>query len=111
MSFELLRNRKIIDILIGDHKVTDEYSLPYLSGSKLCELCTTFGLTRVYSWAKGAYNMSRWQYIANMRNVGSDAHGVGSKRINIKEPEARLMAYSAMVIAEYVLCKYEEKGE
>ena len=66
MSFKFLRNRKIIDILIGDQKVTDEYSLPYLSGPKLCELSTTFGLVRTYTWGNGASNYSRWEYMSDL---------------------------------------------
>ena len=48
--------------------------------------------------------------ISKMRNMNSDSHGAGSKRINIKKPEAVLAAYSAMILAEYVLSKYEERG-
>ena len=65
MSFKLLKNRKIIDILIGDTKVLGEYSLPYLSGPKLCELCTAFGLPKTYSW-KGGVNHSRWEYMSDL---------------------------------------------
>ena len=41
--------------------------------------------------------------IANMRNSNSDAHGVGSSRIAIKEREARLAMNSAMTFCEYLL--------
>ena len=61
MSFELLRNRKIIDVLIGDTKVYQEYHMPYYSGPQLCELSTSFGLPQSYSWGGGC--MSRWQYM------------------------------------------------
>ncbi len=58
-KFELLRNRKIIDILIGDSG-----SLPYLSGPNLCKISTLFGLPASYSWQGGA--LSRWQYMDNL---------------------------------------------
>ena len=61
MSFKLLINRKIIDILIGDQNVNDDYKLPYLSGQMLCELSTTFGLQRTYNRGSGACNLSRWE--------------------------------------------------
>ncbi|MBR6550675.1 MAG: abortive infection family protein [Paludibacteraceae bacterium] len=61
MSFELLRNRKIIDVLIGDTKVYQEYRMPYHSGPQLCELSRLFGLSQSYSWGGGS--MSRWQYM------------------------------------------------
>ena len=66
MSFKLLINRKIIDILIGDQKVTDDHALPYLSGPKLCELSTTFGLQRTYRYGSGACNLSRWEYMSDL---------------------------------------------
>lgn len=31
-DFSLLNNRKIIDILIGDIKLFEQYGLPYMSG-------------------------------------------------------------------------------
>lgn len=41
--------------------------------------------------------------IAEMRNKGSDSHGVGAKRINISEHHARLFVNSAMTMADFVL--------
>ena len=41
--------------------------------------------------------------IAEMRNTNSDAHGVGSKRMNIAEHHARLFVNSATTMAEFVL--------
>lgn len=66
MSFKLLINRKIIDILIGDQNVNDDYKLPYLSGPMLCELSTTFGLQRTYNRGSGACNLSRWEYMSDL---------------------------------------------
>ncbi|MEE0316716.1 MAG: abortive infection family protein [Bacteroidales bacterium] len=47
--------------------------------------------------------------ISSMRNMNSDAHGVGSNRINIKKREALLVANSSMMLAEYWLSVYEKK--
>ena len=41
--------------------------------------------------------------IAEMRNKGSDSHGLGSKRIAISEHHARLFVNSAMTMADFVL--------
>lgn len=47
--------------------------------------------------------------ISSMRNMNSDAHGVGSGRINIKKREAILVAHSSMMLAEYWLSVFEKK--
>ncbi len=50
--------------------------------------------------------------IAEMRNEGSDSHGVGARRINIAEHHARLYVNSAMAMAEFILSvgnKQEDK--
>ena len=41
--------------------------------------------------------------IGSMRNINSDAHGVGSSRIKVKEREARLAMNSAITFCEYIL--------
>ncbi|MCZ8518383.1 MULTISPECIES: abortive infection family protein [Paenibacillus] len=41
--------------------------------------------------------------IAEMRNKGSDSHGIGAKRIKIAEHHARLFVNSAMTMADFVL--------
>lgn len=64
MDCSVLINRGIIDILIGDEKVYEEYSLPYLSGPSLCSLCTEFGLLKTYSWGGGG--ASRWMYMQDL---------------------------------------------
>lgn len=45
--------------------------------------------------------------IAGMRNLNSDAHGVGSGRLTINEREAVLAANTAIILAEYWLSVYE----
>ena len=44
-----------------------------------------------------------------MRNINSDAHGVGVSRISISEREAQLVANSAIMLAEYWLGVFEKK--
>lgn len=64
MDFELLINKDIINILIGDVNVFGSYSMPYMKGQDLCNLCTLFGLKRTYSWGGG--NTSRWVYMQDL---------------------------------------------
>lgn len=46
--------------------------------------------------------------IAEMRNKGSDSHGVGAKRINIADHHARLFVNSATTMADFVLAVSEK---
>ena len=48
------------------------------------------------------------QSIAEMRNANSDAHGVGSKRITIRECEARLVMNSAITFCEYIISIHDK---
>ena len=82
-------------------------------------------INKIYNQVKGIYNMRQdkgydgrvnsllsglekiVQSIAEMRNVNSDAHGAGSKRIIIKECEARLVMNSAITFCEYILEIYK----
>ena len=63
-DFDLLRNKEVIAILDGDKKFGEingtEISMPYLSGPRLCDLSTTFGLPQTYLW--NGFNQSRWCY-------------------------------------------------
>ena len=43
------------------------------------------------------------QSIAEMRNNGSDSHGLGSKRVNISDYHARLAVNSSTIMAEFIL--------
>ena len=43
------------------------------------------------------------QSIAEMRNNGSDSHGLGSKRVNISDYHARLAVNSSTTMAEFIL--------
>lgn len=46
--------------------------------------------------------------IAEMRNKGSDSHGVGAKRISIADHHSRLFVNSAMTMADFVLAVSEK---
>lgn len=68
-KFELLQNREIIDILIGDTELgnytlsdgsTISLKMPYFTGPKLCDLSNSFGFPMPYE-NNGKY-LSRWQY-------------------------------------------------
>lgn len=41
--------------------------------------------------------------ISEMRNKGSDAHGVGASRITIDEHHVRLFVNAAMAMADFIL--------
>lgn len=63
-DFELLKQKEIINILIGDTKYGEngEISMPYLSGSILCEISTIFGFVVDYFETRH----SRWLYLYNL---------------------------------------------
>lgn len=78
-------------------------------------------LNKLYNQVKNIYNMQQTgnkdkrvnsllsglekvvQSIGEMRNANSDAHGVGSRRIAIRECEARLVLNSAITFCEYII--------
>ena len=82
-KFELLREKSILSILDGDVDFgmleingTDsgnKISMPYLSGSTLCEISNKFGLPVTYGWNGGA--QSRWAYLDDLL-----AHCIQNKR-------------------------------
>lgn len=43
------------------------------------------------------------QAVSEIRNNGSDSHGLGSRRINIKSYHARLVVNSATIMADFIL--------
>ena len=89
--------------------------------------CSNGDLQKMYAEAKNLLNMTQrkdWDRRINdllsglnkiietkkkMRNMNSDAHGAGSGRIEIKEREARLIAASAVMVAEYMLSVYQKE--
>ena len=82
---------------------------------------TSGDIMKLYKQVRGLYNMhtdkgvdkrinkllsglsSIVDAISEMRNKDSDAHGVGSNRINIYEYHARLFVNSAMAVADFIL--------
>lgn len=48
--------------------------------------------------------------ISEMRNADSDAHGVGNKRINIKEHHARLFLNASIMMSDFILSVAENKN-
>ncbi len=83
MDYSVLINRKIIDVLIGDVKLYGEFSLPYMSGPELCQVSTTFGLPRTYTWGnRGVANKSRWEYMQDLM-----------KHLNLEERVPDLLSY------------------
>lgn len=48
--------------------------------------------------------------ISEMRNKDSDAHGVGSNRINIDEHHARLFVNAAMTMADFIISVYKKQS-
>lgn len=63
--------------------------------------------TRINKLLSGLENIV--QSLAEMRNNGSDSHGLGSKRINIDSHHARLCVNSASVMAEFILSVASKK--
>lgn len=49
------------------------------------------------------------QSIAELRNNGSDSHGLGNKRVNILQYHARLAVNAATVMAEFILSVSNEQ--
>ena len=86
-------------------------------------------ISKLYSQVKQLYNMHQdkdidkringllsglekiLSAIAEMRNKGSDSHGIGAKRINIAEHHARLFVNSAMTMADFVLAVGDRSTE
>lgn len=63
-DYGVLRRKDIIAILDGDVLIEEKENyrvqMPYLSGSKLVEMCNNFGLSRSYG------SESRWVYLDNL---------------------------------------------
>ena len=49
--------------------------------------------------------------VAEMRNSNSDAHGLGSKRIKIRESEARLVMNASITFCEYMISDHKKKEQ
>ena len=104
MSFSLLVNRNIIDVLIGNTKVYEDYSLPYLSGPQLCELSTSFGLPKNYVW-KGA-NQSRWEYMQDLLKFLDRQDRVSELLVSLLDMK-RFSELTALNDPELIQCTYD----
>ena len=125
-NYNLLKNKEIIAILDGDFQIEEvdgiRIAMLYLSEPMLCELSQKFGCYQEYYWENSSKtNLSRWQYmdkrinkllsglenivqsIAEMKNNGSNSHGLGSKKVNIPDYHARLALNSSSIMAEFIL--------
>lgn len=98
--------------------ILEQRNIPVPTSGNLLELyreCkVTLGMIQDKSWDKRILEMlSGLEKIVNaicgMRNTNSDAHGVGSARIEIKEREARLIVNSSITLCEYVLDVFDSK--
>lgn len=66
-DWNVLIDREIINMIIGDSKVTDdmflEYKMPYMSGPNICEFGSKLGIDKDY-W--NSDKLSRWMYMENV---------------------------------------------
>ena len=127
-----LRERCADDIATGNYdsvitksRTLIEEILIYILEKNNIEIAAKGEIKKLYAQFKTRYNMNTQkgfcervnkllsgletilQAIAEMRNMNSDAHGVGQNRINIKKRDAQLVINSAMIFSEYLLETYE----
>ena len=109
------------DSVITKSRTTIEEILVQILEENSVEDIAKGDLNKLYNQVKNIYNMQQTsendrrvnsllsglekivQSIAEMRNANSDAHGVGSRRITIRECEARLVMNSAITFCEYII--------
>lgn len=109
------------DSVITKSRTMIEEVLVYILEKNNQHITTKGDLGKLFNQVKTLYNMQQnkdfdgrvnsllsgleriVEAIGSMRNTNSDAHGVGSRRISIKEREARLAMNSAMTFCEYIL--------
>lgn len=113
------------DSVITKSRTLVEEVLIYILEQNQIEIESKGDLNKIYNQVKKVYNMHQdkgyngsvngllsglekiVQSIAEMRNANSDAHGVGTKRINIREYEARLIINSTITFCDYILEIYK----
>ena len=109
------------DSVVTKSRTLMEEVLVYILEQNNVDVPTKGDLKKLYAAVKPLFNMNQKSEfdkrvnellsglekiinsIAEMRNTNSDAHGVGSKRINIRESEAKLIMNSAILYCEYIL--------
>lgn len=107
-------------VITKSRTMIEEILVQILEENNTAEI-TKGDLNKLYNQVKNIYSMQQSgdydkrvngllgglekivQSIAEMRNANSDAHGVGSRRIRIKECEARLVMNSAITFCEYII--------
>lgn len=127
-----LSNRAMNDVKDGnyDSAITKSRTLLeevfcYVIEKKDVKPSETGNIKKLYTQVKQLYNMHQDKEmdkrinellsglekiltaIAEMRNIGSDSHGVGAKRINIQEYHARLLVNASMTMADFILAVSE----
>lgn len=114
------------DSVITKSRTTMEEVLVQLLEENNVEQISKGDLLKLYNQVKTLFNMQQRnendkrvnnmlsglekivQSIAEMRNANSDAHGVGSRRIAIRECEARLVMNSAITFCEYMISVHDK---
>lgn len=117
------------DSVITKSRTLIEEVLIYILEKNTVEIDSKGDLNKLYVQVKTLYSMHQnkgyegrvnsllsglekiVQSIAEMRNMNSDAHGVGSKRIDIREHEALLIVNSAIIFSEYILSVYYNRKD
>lgn len=66
-DWNLLKDRDIVDLIIGNSKIKEDifidYKMPYMSGSDICDFSSIIGLEKDY-W--NDEKLSRWMYMENV---------------------------------------------
>lgn len=114
------------DSVITKSRTTMEEVLVQLLEENNIEQISKGDLLKLYGQVKSLFNMHQKsefdkrvnnmlsglekivQSVAEMRNANSDAHGVGSRRIVIRECEARLVMNSAITFCEYIISVHDK---
>ena len=115
------------DSVITKSRTVIEEVLIYILEEYQVEIESKGDINKLYNQVKGQFNMRQnkeydgrvngllsglekiVQSVAEMRNMNSDAHGVGRNRIIIKEREARLVMNSTVTFCEYILSIYADR--
>lgn len=120
-------DQKNYDSAITKSRTLLEETFCYVIELKNEEPSDSSDIGRLYRQVKELYNMQQGptvdrrvnmllsgfekilSAIAEMRNIGSDSHGVGQRRINIAEHHARLFVNAAITLSEFVLSVAENQ--
>lgn len=110
-----------LDSAITQSRTLLEEAFIYAIEEKGCKPSRAGDITKLYSQVKTLYNMHESgeadkrinmligglnkivDAISQMRNNDSDAHGLGSRRISIRDYHARLAVNSSVAVVEFIL--------